>query len=166
MATADLARTVEKWWQELKEDNRGDLARLRRCANLAEVAFVPAYHRLRKRLPAIGEKDEARLMTVAALVSHVKESREHTEDQRKITFSQQMGMPKSEGGNASVSGLRFRRLLQYRNHEELFPALVRIVCLLDRKVYLHSLVEGAYWWNDRTKKQWAYDYYEAAPDEK
>lgn len=99
-------------------------------------------------------------MAVAALISHVKEH------QPGLTFAQQMGRPKSEGGSARVSGLRFRRLLQLRNHEELFPGLIRTIHLLGGAANLHSLATGAYWWNDSTRKQWAFDYYETAPDEK
>jgi CRISPR system Cascade subunit CasB len=108
----------------------------------------------------MAEKNEAALMTVAALASHVKEH------QPGMTFAQQMGMPKSEGGKARVSGLRFRRLLQHRNHEELFSGVTRTIHLLGGTVNLHSLADGAYWWNDNTKKAWAFDYYETAPDEK
>jgi len=159
METGEFGKNVEEWWRWL-DDNRGDRARLRRCANLSEVAFVPAFHRLRRRLPIMAQRNEAGLITVAALVSHVKEHRPG------MTFAQQMGTPKSEGGNARVSGLRFRRLLQHRNHEELLPGLVRTIHLLGGAVNLHSLADGAYWWNDNTKKQWAIDYYETAPDEK
>ncbi len=159
MKTGDFAKTVEEWWSWL-DDNRGDRARLRRCASLSEVVFVPAYHRLRRKLPGMARKNEAGLVTVAALVSHFKE---HLPG---MTFAQQMGRSKSEGGNARVSGLRFRRLLQHRDHAELFPGLVRTIHLLGGIANLHSLAAGAYWWNDITKKQWAYDYYETAPEEK
>ncbi len=153
----DATRPVVKdWWLEL-EDNRGDRARLRRCANLTEVVFEPAYHRLRIDLPMFSEREDIRIAAVAGVLSHV---RDH---QPGLAFAAQMAQPKAAGGRTPVSGLRFRRLLKCRDHAEVFPALIRIVKLLGRDVDIYSLAHTAFRWDDQLRKQLAYGYYAAAP---
>ena len=43
--------------------------------------------------------------------------------------------------------------------------MIRLVRLLGGSVDIVSLANGIYWWNERTKKEWAYAYYENAPSE-
>jgi CRISPR system Cascade subunit CasB len=133
---------------------------------LADVSFVPVYHRLFRSIQRIGgERDEGPapvrrdgLAVVAGVVSHVEDIR------GRDSFAVQMARPEVEGGGSKVSELRFRRLLQYRNRDDLYPALIRIVKLLDGQLDLFSLATAAYWWNDRTRKDWAYEYYSEAPE--
>jgi CRISPR system Cascade subunit CasB len=51
------------------DENRGDRAELRRCRSPAEVAFVPAFYRLRVRAPE--NLDPERLAVVAGILSHL-----------------------------------------------------------------------------------------------
>jgi CRISPR system Cascade subunit CasB len=81
------------------------------------------------------------------------------------SIAQQMATAKSPGAGARVSGLRFRRLLAVSDREVLYTLLIRVVRLLDGRVNLASLANAAFWWNERTKRDWAYDYYAAAPSE-
>jgi len=148
------------WWDELDE-NRGDRAVLRRCRNTTEVVFSPAFHRLRLKLSKTGDFNSESLALIAGILSHVK-----THD-GSANFATQMATPKTEGSNARVSGLRFRRLLKIKDIDELFGSIIRIVNLLDGNLNIYSLAYDLYWWNDeRTKKRWAYNYYENAPNEK
>jgi CRISPR system Cascade subunit CasB len=145
------------WWRRL-EDHRGDRALLRRRRARAEVFFVPSFHRLYWGLLDLGRVNEESLATVAGLLSHVKVNLEGK------SFPEQMGTPHgSEETKAPVSDLRFRRLLQARNHDELYPALIRVIRLLDGIVAIHSLAESVYYWNDRVRKDWAFKYYRVSP---
>ncbi|MGB6065519.1 MAG: type I-E CRISPR-associated protein Cse2/CasB [Desulfomonilaceae bacterium] len=157
-ADGDAGKALYEWWQSL-ENFKGDRADLRRCGSVSEVVFVPAFHRLRHTLLALGWVNDEGLAAVAGIVSHVKS---HVPAH---SFAEQMAQPKSSGTGARVSGLRFRRLLQRRNHEELYPVLIRVIKLLDGAVNINSAAVGSYWWNDSTRKQLAYDYYAAAPIE-
>jgi CRISPR system Cascade subunit CasB len=149
------------WWKGLESD-RGERALLRRASNIAEVAFSPAYHRLLGRLKGeTGAVNREALAAVAGLATHVKT---HTEIGGSV--ARQMATPKIGGSGARVSGLRFRRLLAVSDRDELYPLLIRVVRLLDGNVNLLSLANGVYWWNESTRKQWAYDYYSTAPAEK
>lgn len=150
-------QAIVTWWQDL-DDNRGDRAELRRCSTLTEVAFTPAYHRLRFALMKCGQVNAEALALVAGLAARVKNNLPGN------TLAEQMATGKADG-SAKVSGLRFRRLLKVKGQDELYTALARVMALLGGSVNLQSLVESAYYWNDRTRKQWAFEYYSQSPSE-
>ena len=110
-----------------------------------------------------------RLALVAGVLSHVKEYRVgETEKNIQRSFAAQMAGNSSRGGEgtkAVVSGLRFRRLIQIDDDEKLFQEMIRVVRLLGEEVDIVSLAHGIYWWNERTKKEWAFAYYENVPTE-
>ena len=145
------------WWLSL-DDNRGDRSELRRCGTLTEVVFTPAYHRLRQTVCRSGAVHDDGLALVAGLAAKVKIN---TIDNK---IAEQMATGKSDG-SARVSGLRFRRLLKVKDQGELLIALGRVISLLGGAVNLQSLAQSVYFWNDRTRKQWAFDYYSKAPGE-
>jgi len=150
-------QAITAWWQDL-DNNRGDRAELRRCSTLAEVAFTPAYHRLRLALARFGPVNADALALLAGLAARVKNNLPGS------TLAQQMATGKADG-TARVSGLRFRRLLKVKRQEELFAAMTRVMALLGGAVNLQSLAGSAYYWNDRTRKQWAFEYYSQSPSE-
>lgn len=151
------AQAFITWWQSLN-DNRGDRAELRRCSTLAEVAFTPAYHKLRFSVGKFGQVNADGLALVAGLAARVKSNSPGD------TLAEQMATGKADG-SARVSGLRFRRLLKIKDREELFTAMGRVVALLGGAVNLHSFASSLYYWNDSTRKQWAFDYYTKSPSE-
>ncbi len=150
-------QALSRWWLTLN-DNRGDRAELRRCSTLAEVAFTPTYHRLRLDLMKFGAVNADALALVAGLVARVKSNLPGD------TLAEQMAGGKSDG-SARVSGLRFRRLLKVKKREDLFTAMGRVIALLGGAVNLQSLANNLYYWNDRTRKQWAFEYYTKSPSE-
>lgn len=161
-SNADARETLYKWWTGLDE-RRGERAMLRRCHDTSEVVFNPAYHRLFRSLNQIGfnKINRESLALIAGVLSHVKT---HSGSD---SIARQIASPKVGGDKARVSGLRFRRLLKIKGEDkdELFSSMIGIVKLLDGNVNIHSLANSLYWWNNITKKQWAYDYYERAPSE-
>jgi len=153
----DSASTLLSWWKGLEHD-RGERAILRRAKTPTEVVFSPAYHWLLGQLQQEGYKVNRESLAVAAgLAAHVKE------DNEIKNMAEQMASIKASGSGARVSDLRFRRLLAVNQREELYPLMLRVICLLDGKVNLVSLANAVYWWNERTRKDWAYDYYKTAP---
>jgi CRISPR system Cascade subunit CasB len=146
-------KMLHAWWAGL-EKNKGDRAHLRRCQEPIEALFVPAYHDLYRDLRPHGHANNFKLPAVAALAAHVRQVRGDK------PFAHQMAAPKAEGNTApQLSELRFRRLLQCETLDELFPALRRVVHLLDGNVNLYSLANSVYYWGDRERRQWAYAYY-------
>lgn len=153
-------QALTAWWQALN-DNRGDRAELRRCSTLVEVAFIPAYHRLRLAVSKFGAVNVDALALVAGLAARIKN------DIGGSTLAEQMATPKT-GNSARVSGLRFRRLLKVKDINELFTVMGRVVALLGGAVNLQSLSKSVYFWNDKndkTRQQWAYEYYSKSPSE-
>ena len=153
-------QALTAWWQALN-DNRGDRAELRRCSTLVEVAFIPAYHRLRLAVGKFGAVNVDALALVAGLAARIKN------DIGGSTLAEQMATPKT-GSSARVSGLRFRRLLKVKDINELFTVMGRVVALLGGAVNLKSLSKSVYSWNnknDTTRKQWAFEYYSKLPSE-
>lgn len=149
------------WWKGLEHD-KGERAFMKRTSSPAEVLFSPAYHRLLSQLQRDGRHiNREALAAVAGLLTHVKGHTDHD-----VSLAKQMAAPKSSGGDARVSGLRFRRLLAVSERSDLYPLMIRVIRLLGGQVNLVSLANAVYWWNDNTKTRWAYDYYATAPSEK
>jgi CRISPR system Cascade subunit CasB len=158
----DSSELLVGWWKSLDRD-RGERANLKRAASPTQIAFCPSFHLLLGQLRAQGyrlaHESAGAVAAGAGLAAHVKSH------EGNASLAQQMATPKKRGGGARVSGLRFRRLLAISDRDELYLQLVRVIRLLDGKVNLVSLANAAFWWNERTKKDWAYDYYAAAPSE-
>ncbi len=149
-----------RWWRSL-DASRGYRAELRRCRSALNVAFTPAYHRLRRAMAKFGPIKEEDLAIVAGVLSHVK-------SYSPGSFPVQMASSGSVDRNkARVSGLRFRRLLKIDRDDpdKLYGSMIRIVHLLEDDVDIPSLANSIYWWNERTKKEWAFAYYDNAPNE-
>ncbi|MDT8321692.1 MAG: type I-E CRISPR-associated protein Cse2/CasB [Xanthomonadales bacterium] len=144
------------WWKKL-EDNRGDRAALRRAASIEQVMFNPAFHRLWRGLKGTSWKRAERVALIAALAARVREHRSER------TFAAQLGTSPRGREKAALSGLRFRRLLQIREPDELLQGCSRAIAMCGNSVNLLNLAKSVYWWSDRDRKDWAFDYYDANP---
>lgn len=145
-----------EWWSAL-EENRGDRAALRRASGIQQVMFNPGFHRLWHKLRDTRWNRSERVALIAALAARVKQN-----DTRK-SFAAQLGSPPTGREKAALSGLRFRRLLQADQPDDLLQACSRAIAIRGGQVNLASLAESVYWWNDGVRKQWAFDYYDANP---
>lgn len=149
-----------EWWDDLDKKHRGERAVLRRCGTLAEVVFSPAYHRLRLSVGRFGTVNDDGLALVVGLAARVEHPVKDHNDENTIAKQMATGNDK-----AKVSGLRFRRLLKVKEKENLYTSMSRIISILGGTVNLQSLAQSVYFWNDITRKQWAFDYYSKAPGE-
>lgn len=148
---------ILQWYNELEND-KGGRAELRRAHNPTEVVFLPAYHRLYAMLDSPNIIKES-LACVAGLCAHIKEN-------RGGKFAEQMA-ERSQGSNKfTISSLRFRKLLAIKDWEDLYHAMIRIIRQLGGKVNVADLAKIVYWWNEKTKKDLAYEYYANASSEK
>jgi len=176
---------VHDWWAQLvkppeagQPSHRGELAELRRCKNLAEVLFVPAYHRLSYRVKPLGWKDPISIAAVAGLLAHVKgesgSQRERldgpeSDDQAASqgnhpeppkTVAGLCGTPVKPGLGPRVSELRFQRLVKIKDLHELYPNLLRVIHLAGERVPVADLITSVRYWN-RQRPEWTSRYYEA-----
>lgn len=152
----EVQKALLDWWEGL-DHARGERAELRRATTPTEVAFCPAFHRLLHSLSRVASPVPASLAVVAGVSAHVKK---HDGD---AAFAAQMATPKPGSDRARVRGLRFRRLLEIADREELYQPLIRTVRLLEGRVNLTSLADGVYFWGDNVRKRWAYAYYQTTP---
>jgi CRISPR system Cascade subunit CasB len=81
-----------------------------------------------------------------------------------------MGSPKPGSDKATVSELRFRRILAIDDLDDLYSQLRRAISLLDGTANLVDLARVLFRWRPIAeqnpydpRKNWAYDYYAAAP---
>jgi CRISPR system Cascade subunit CasB len=140
-----------EWWNGLSKGNK---AELKRCSSLEEIALLYAYHDLKLRLLPTTSVEPVHLAVLAGLASHVKEN------DPSLRIAQQMAMNKPGSDKPLISELRFRRLLEIEDLSELHRTMIRIIRMLGGEVNLASLAESVYWWNIKTKKQFASDYFE------
>lgn len=158
----ETTRAVIAWWATVNEKH-GERAELRRCRSPAEVAFVPAFYRLKMAAPQ--NLDPERLAAVAGILSHVEIL---SGADGRVTIAELFARP-GEGGTAPrISDPRFRRLLRVADDDytELYPMLTRMIRQIKRKVpesAIPSLIWGVYRWNQKTKRFWAEAYYEHIP---
>jgi len=145
-----------EWWENLDQD-RGDRAALRRAATVEQVMFSPGFHRLWRKLRGTRWSRPDSIALIAALAARVKKL------DSSNSFAAQLGSPPPGRKKVALSGLRFRRLLQASQHNELLQACSRAIAICDGRVNLISLAKDVYWWTDQTKRDWAFDYYDANP---
>lgn len=186
-------KTIHSWWRDLhghpagaidgaatageaaqstrtrrSPNRRGDRAELARCRTPGDVAFTPAFHRLRQQLVQgrewRGLSDEM-LAVLAAVLAHVRADDRSTEAHGRPSFAAQLA---SGEGKARMSGLRFRRLLAVSTPEDAMARLIDAVRLCDGKASVESLARDVPWLlhrDERTKKAWALAYYSTASTE-
>jgi CRISPR system Cascade subunit CasB len=150
----ELWAGIERWWLAL-QDRPGDRAELRRAHSPDEAALTPAYFALLKEIRPSGlsmTMQRTRMPIVAGVLAHVKQNRVN------VPVAQSMG-PENQDGKARISDLRFRRLLKTEDDTELYVMMIRMVRLLDEKVNVKDLAKSLTFWNERTRKEWAYLYY-------
>lgn len=154
-AESHTGKMLHKWWQGL-EDDRASRAVLRRCATLDAVALSDAYQRFYRYMLACNawpvdaenwQKDK--LAAIAALLAHVK-----SEDSQRLPIK----MSELAGDRPLVSEMRFRDLLKIETTDDLFTSLRRTLPLMGYQASIEQLAHDVYWWNDKTKKDWAYSY--------
>lgn len=186
----DPIQATLDWWRPLvapqetgKPSNRGDLAALRRCKNLEEVLFVPAYHRLYYRLSALNWTHRLSVAAVAGLLAHVKgdsteaagsnpvagamgqqasdsQSAEQPPPRPVRKFAAFLATPTKRSLGPRVSELRFQRLVAIRDLHELYPSLLRTIHLAGERVPLADLIGSLRYWTDHQRRDWVQHYYD------
>ena len=156
-----LQMLLLNWWKTL-EDNRGIRAELRRAKTPFDVYVSNAFRRglvsfLEGKGIELEEKELERLALPVGVLAHAKE----------VTFSSSKDkrfahlLASEEQGKENVCDVRFRRLLSVdpANRDDLYIMLIRLVRMTGGKIILNGFVSGACFWNDKTKRIWAQDYY-------
>jgi len=160
--TPVLEDLIYEWWDALtrpdepgRPSRRGELAELRRCKTLEEVFFAPVFHSLYHRVAAAGWRHRPALAAVAGVLAHIR-----SEPEQRRTFAQHLACSPQGRDGPRVSEQRFQRLVAQKTLPELFAALIRVVHLAGDAAPVKDLARGIYRWNDTTRQQWTFNYYE------
>lgn len=170
------------WWSEMTPDSAGNIARkgdraeLRRCESPSEVMLQPSYYRVWFAATKAGaaqhttnESQEAAMAFIAGILSHV------TENSPK-SFGEAMAQPKDpdnkdpKNQRSLVSGLRFRKLLEIQDADQLYVVIIRMIRMLGRTAPIAALANDLMRWNndrsrDDVRRKWAREYYSTNPNE-
>lgn len=188
----DLVPVVRAWWQQFdpaargggrQGSLRGDLAELRRCQSLQEVALSAGFFHLLAEMRHRGllEGDHAprteaaresflqRTALLAGVLAHVAEDVPLPERKRE-SFARQMAGAGTTPAVAPISDLRFRKLLRATEAEDLFRQLSRVLRQMGGRADLDDLTRQLWQLSspdhETTRRDWALAYYEVAPLEK
>ena len=126
-----IKKIVHSWWEEL-EDNRGDRSEIRRARSLKELIFLTCFVRLAQQLP---KASPILLTAIARVVVHV------TED---VGENEHFGKTLNQ---VNFSKLRFRRLLQQEDLNELTTHLIRTLGCCRNRANVRGLVEILVRWS-------------------
>lgn len=159
-----------EWWFELTPDpkrshagNRGALARLRRCGSVAEAMQETATMALFRRCEANHPLDLPAIALTAAVLAHVRR------DQPGVSIARRIG-PESpdKPESALMKPLRFRRLLEAGDDEELLIVFRRLVALMGNEANVRELSRALFDWThphrqDEIRRRWIFAYWNANP---
>jgi len=156
------------WWRRLQPSpdgtrpgDRAALARLRRCATAAEAMQEPAAIALFRLSGATQPQDLADVAPLAAVLAHV---REH---QPGISVARQVGPDDPDRPEtATMSPLRFRRLLETATPDERLTQFRRLVALAGGALDVQDLARAMLDLADprraeERRRRWIYDYWNA-----
>jgi CRISPR system Cascade subunit CasB len=155
---------AEEWWQKLQPrppeqpGDRATLARLRRCATVAEAMQEPSTMALFRRIGATAPADLPAVAITAKVLAHVRE------DDREKKVARQIGPDNPDAPEtALLKPLRFRRLMEADGADERMTAFRRLVALAGGKLHVPDLAEALLRWDDTRRQRWTFDYWNAGP---
>jgi len=149
-------KIIFKWWRthlgnrDTSSAARALAARLNRSQGPLEVLAEPALHALARALDlrdAVRYAD--RLVRIAQVLAGV---REHV----PARLAQRLGA----GEPPPMSTLRFQRLMR-ADDDDLATALRRALPMVDRACNVAALGADLYFWGEKTRTAWCFDYFGA-----
>lgn len=151
----DKGMIAFRWWKDELRAESGEAralnARLRRAGTAAEILSEEAVFRLSR---ALSLTDPERLALIARVLAAVKEH-----DKRPLARRFGQGEP------PALSPLRFQRLIRTRDPGELARALRRALPLVAASCDVIQLSRDLYWWNERVRIAWCFQYFGAQAPE-
>lgn len=158
----DIGAIVTGWYRSsLDHDDgaaRAARARLRRCVSPAEALAVAETHDLDKRLKEHGKPPRPdQLALLATTFARLKGVRG---DRLAALFGRRPG----KDGPRPLSELRFQSLIRIHAHRDLIVPLRRSLAALgnDPACDGWALAEDLYWWGEKVRSNWCFEYFGAA----
>ena len=142
------------WWAEYLESRdanpaaRGLAARLRRAGPI-EALCEPAVHKLEQALRVTGgEAETAKLVRLACLLAEIRE-------RDAVPLAHRLG-----GKEPVLSHGRFENLMR-ADGQNLTDLMRRAIVMADRRCNVASLARDLWYWNDKTRTKWCFEYFHA-----
>lgn len=156
--THSPAEICKLWWDTCIAAETGGArqarAELRRAASVTDALGVSATHELNRRLVSAGfdlrkrRDGPDRLALIAVSLSHL------TED-----LGQSAAQRFGAGETKALSGLRFNVLIRAKEPRQLMRPLARALRVTKGAANVRRLAADLYWWNDKTRTNWCFDYH-------
>jgi len=151
------------WWRGLRPNadrgtrgNPAALARLRRASTVMDLMAEPETICLFQCMGARSYSDLPVAALLAGVLSHVRE------DHPARSVASLLGLNhSSDDKTAIMSPLRFRRLLQATEPDEILVAFRRMIALARGSLPVTDLSRSLLDWNEERKRRWVYDYWNA-----
>ncbi len=150
----DVKTICQSWWaHEIAAETglaRKTRAQLRRADTQLKALGVPAVHRLNAALSAAGfdlHHDPERLALIAVALAHIKEKGP------KIARAFGAGDP------PALSPIRFNALIRATTPKAVWRPLARAMAVIKGVGNPGQLGYDLYYWNDKTRTRWCFDYY-------
>jgi len=153
------------WWRDLQPDSarnrsgdRAALARLRRCATVAEAMQDQATIALFRRCGGSKPWDLPAVALAAAVMAHVRE-----DDPAEPRIARRIGPDSTDKPEtALLKPLRFRRLMEADTPDERLTAFRRLVALVSGRLNVPDLAAALLLrWDEERQRRWVYDYWNA-----
>ena len=146
---------VQNWRSNLRS---AGAAQLRRCKSPSDVEMLGDFHRLLHDFPSNSPVERRQLPLLVGLSAHLRGTVESTAIGAVGQLAGQLG--RTANDKPVLSEARFLRLMAETDVEALYPQMIRVLRILNGNVSLQALWRGLAWWNTRTRRDWAYAYYE------
>lgn len=146
---------INEWFSSLSSAAR---AELRRCRTLEEVELHGEFHRLRWKLPDKLPLDRHQLPLLVGLTAHLREP-----DAGSTASPGELAMRlgRKVQDKPVFSEDRFRKLMAETELDGLYIQMIRVLRLVNGDVSIGALWKALAYWNTRTRRTWAYAYYES-----
>jgi CRISPR system Cascade subunit CasA len=152
------------WWRDLLPDpgsnhsgDRAALARLRRCATVAEAMQDPATIALFRLCGGSGPLDLPAAGLTAAVLAHVRE-----DDRHNPRIARHIGPDTTDKAQtALLKPLRFCRLMEADGPDERLAGFRRLAGLACGKLAVSDLTAALLDWSPKRQQRWIYDYWNA-----
>ncbi len=150
-----------RWWRNAIDAETGRARRaravLRRADTPLAVLGVSAVHDLNRALCDTGHElrrradGPDRLALIAVALAHMK-------DGQGAAAARRFGA----GDPPPLSPIRFNALIRTEAPRDLIRPLARALGIVGGSADVRKLAEDLYWWNERIRTEWCFDYHGAA----
>ena len=148
------------WWRNSIAGETGGARRsraeLRRAEDVTAALSLSATHELNRRLIETGydlrrrSDGPDRLALIAVALAQVARHRPESAAKRF-----------GGGDPKALNGIRFNALIRAKDPGQLLRPLARSLQLVDGAVNVAKLATDLYWWNDKVRTDWCFDYHGA-----